>query len=76
MVISSLKKLHSQEDDMELFKRLLKEESGQSGTEYMVLMASVVAAILGAAYLFKDKFASGVESMGGNVQTNLSAGFK
>ena len=39
-------------------------------------MASVVAAILGAAYMFKDKFQGGVESMGDNVETNLGAGFQ
>lgn len=61
---------------MELMKRLLKEEKGQTATEYMVLLASVVAAILGAAYLFEGKFKSGVESMGDNVETNLGAGFQ
>ncbi|WP_028582815.1 Flp family type IVb pilin [Desulfogranum japonicum] len=61
---------------MELLKRLYKEESGQSGTEYMVLMASVVAAILGAAFAFRGHFQDGVDAMGENVKTNLSAGFQ
>jgi Flp pilus assembly pilin Flp len=61
---------------MELMRRLYREENGQTATEYMVLLASVVAALLGAAYLFKDKFSSGVTSMGSNVQSNLSKGFK
>ncbi len=61
---------------MEILKKLLREEKGQTATEYMVLMASVVAAILGAAYVFKDKFETGVGEMGDNVETNLSSGFK
>ncbi len=60
---------------MEILKKLFSEEKGQTATEYMVLMASVVAAILGAAFLFKEKFKTGVEKMGANVQTNLSSGF-
>ncbi len=61
---------------MKILKLLCREEKGQSSTEYMVLLASVVAAILGAAYMFKDKFESGVESMGDNVESNLSKGFQ
>jgi Flp pilus assembly pilin Flp len=61
---------------MEIIKKLYREENGQGATEYMVLLASVVAAILGAAYLFKDKFKTGVESLGDNVKTNLGEGFK
>lgn len=60
---------------MKLMKRLLTEESGQSATEYMVLLGSVVAVIIGAAYAFSDLFSEGVSAMGNNVKTNMSAGF-
>lgn len=60
---------------MELMKRLLKEEKGQTATEYMVLLASVVAVLLGVAYGFNTFFKDGVDGMGANVQSKLSAGF-
>ena len=61
---------------MDIIKKLLKEQSGQTATEYMVLLGSVVAVVLGAAYTFKDKFSTGVTSMSENVNNNLSQGFK
>lgn len=61
---------------MDQLRRLYHEQNGQTATEYMVLLGSVVAAILGAAYLFKGKFQTGVTTMGGNVEKNLSEGFK
>jgi Flp pilus assembly pilin Flp len=60
---------------MEILKKLYREENGQTATEYMVLLASVVAAILGAAYAFSGKFGSGVNSLGSHVKSNLEAGF-
>lgn len=64
------------EEKMDFVKKLYSEETGQGATEYMVLMASVVAAILGAAFIFREKFQTGVEKLSTNVETNLSSGFK
>ncbi len=61
---------------MQLLKNLLHDQGGQTATEYMVLLASVVAVILGAAYLFEKDFKSGVEQLSSNVKDNLSEGFK
>lgn len=72
-------RMHPQHENggkMEIVKRLFKEETGQTATEYMVLLASVVAVILGVAFTFKDNFSKGVKTMSSNVQTNLAAGFK
>ncbi len=60
---------------MEILKKLYREEKGQGATEYMVLLGSVVAALIGGAYLLVENFSDGVTAMGGNVETNLSSGF-
>jgi len=55
--------------------RLLKDQSGQTATEYMLIIAGVIAALLGAAYAFVPDFQSGVEALAGNIKTYLSKGF-
>jgi Flp pilus assembly pilin Flp len=60
---------------MEILKRLVKEESGQSAVEYMVLTCTVVAMVIGVAYGFKSGFNQGVTEMGKNVKTKMSQGF-
>lgn len=61
---------------MQLLKNLFDDQGGQTATEYMVLLAAVVAIILGAAGAFTGKFGEGVTAMAQNVKSNLSAGFK
>ncbi len=60
---------------MEMLKKLVKDEHGQGSTEYMVLLASVIAALVGAAYFLKEPFEAGVKKLGGNVKESLNAGF-
>ena len=60
---------------MERLASLYRDERGQTATEYMVLLGSVVAVIVGAAFVFQENFTAGVTSLSTNVQTNLAAGF-
>jgi len=62
--------------NMQLLKNLFHDQGGQTATEYMVLLASVVAVILAAAWKFTGLFEGGVKAMGGNVAKNLGEGFK
>jgi len=55
---------------------LVSDESGQTATEYMLIIGVIVAAILAAAYLFVPKFKEGVETLGDNIKKTLSEGFK
>ena len=60
---------------MQLLKNLFRDQGGQTATEYMVLLASVVAVILAAAWKFTPLFDEGVNKMGENVRDNLKLGF-
>jgi Flp pilus assembly pilin Flp len=61
---------------MQFLNNLFRDQGGQTATEYMVLLASVVAVILAAAWKFTPLFEKGVTGMGKNVQKNLTDGFK
>ncbi len=56
--------------------RLLKDQRGQTTTEYMLIIGVIVAAILAAAYVFVPKFKEGVTQLGENIKKTLSEGFK
>ena len=53
---------------------LIKEESGQSTVEYMLLISVIVIAIVAAAYVFIDPFKQGVENLANDVKKILSDG--
>jgi Flp pilus assembly pilin Flp len=61
---------------MRFWRRLLKDERGQTTTEYMLIIGVIVAAILAAAYVFIDPFKEGVNTMAKNIKDTLSQGFK
>jgi hypothetical protein len=48
--------------------------SGQSGTEYMMLISVVVIGVTYAAYTFIQPFENGVEDLGNDVKEILSTG--
>ena len=53
---------------------LIKEETGQSTVEYMLLISVIVIAIVAAAYVFIDPFKQGVENLANDVKKILSDG--
>ena len=58
----------------QLVLRFIEEESGQTATEYMLLLSVVVLAVVSAAYTFIDPFRQGVEGLADDVQTVLGSG--
>ena len=59
---------------MKTLFELWNDESGQGATEYMLVLAVIVLAILGAAYLFVEPFEQGVKKLGENIKNLLSGG--
>jgi len=57
---------------MNILRKLWEDESGQGATEYMLVIAVIVLAILGAAYLFVEPFEQGVKKLGENIKALLS----
>lgn len=55
------------------FKRLRKSESGQSATEYMLIIAVVVLGLLAAASKLIPFFERGVDELGGRIETKYLA---
>ena len=53
---------------------LIKEESGQSTVEYMLLISVIVIAIVAAAYVFIDPFKQGVQDLAEDIKKILSDG--
>lgn len=53
---------------------LIKEESGQSTVEYMLLISVIVIAIVAAAYVFIDPFKQGVQNLAEDIKKILSDG--
>ena len=53
---------------------LIKEESGQSTVEYMLLISVIVIAIVAAAYVFIEPFKQGVLDLGKDIKKILSDG--
>lgn len=52
----------------------LRDESGQTATEYMLIVSVIVVAVVAAAYLFIDPFRAGVEELAADVSTILDSG--
>ena len=57
-----------------MLRDLIKEESGQSTVEYMLLISVIVIAIVAAAYVFIDPFKQGVQDLANDVKKILSDG--
>lgn len=50
-----------------IFKKIKKSESGQSATEYMLIIAVVVLGLLAAASKLVPMFRAGVETLGTTI---------
>lgn len=59
---------------MDLMKRFVNEEEGQTATEYMLIISVIVVAVVAAAYLFLDPFREGVQEVANDVRTILDKG--
>lgn len=59
---------------MDLAKRLIREEEGQTATEYMLIISVIVVAVVAAAYVFITPFRNGVNDLANDVRSILSGG--
>ena len=59
---------------IDLMKRFVGEEEGQTATEYMLIISVIVVAVVAAAYLFLDPFRKGVSQLADDVKTILNSG--
>ena len=59
---------------METIKRFFGDESGQSATEYMLIVSVVVIAVVAGAYSFVPTFQQGVSDLARDVSTILDGG--
>jgi len=59
---------------LELTKRLMMEEEGQTATEYMLIISVIVVAVVAAAYVFIEPFQKGVNDLANDVKSILSGG--
>lgn len=50
-----------------------KQQSGQTATEYLLVVSVAVLALVGAAYTFVPSFRSGVSTLAHDVQSTLGA---
>ena len=50
------------------------DESGQTATEYMLIISVIVIAVVAAAYVFVPTFQNGVQSLATDVSTILDGG--
>lgn len=60
---------------LEVAKRFIREEEGQTATEYMLIVSVIVVAVVAAAYVFIEPFQKGVQNLANDVKTVLSGGF-
>jgi Flp pilus assembly pilin Flp len=54
--------------------RFIREEEGQTATEYMLLISVIVIAVVAAAYVFIQPFQDGVEDLAKDVSSILAGG--
>lgn len=57
-----------------MFTALLRDEDGQTTTEYMLLISVIVIAIVAAGYAFVPEFQQGVADLARDVKQMLSTG--
>ncbi len=59
---------------MSLFKKLFKDEGGQTTIEYVLIIGVIVAGALLAAWLFIPAFKDGVKELAASIKSALSKG--
>jgi len=59
---------------LDLARRLVLEEEGQTATEYMLIISVIVVAVVAAAYVFIQPFQKGVNNLANDVRSILSGG--
>ena len=59
---------------MNSLRRFLHDETGQTATEYMLIISVVVIAVVAAAYTFVPTFRQGVADLAMDVSTILDGG--
>jgi Flp pilus assembly pilin Flp len=52
-------------------KNFLADQTGQTATEYMLLISVIVIALVSSAYLFVPEFEAGVKDLAGDVRKGL-----
>lgn len=52
----------------------MRRQSGQTATEYMLVISVIVVSVVGSSYAFVPRFQQGVNHLGGNVRDILSTG--
>ena len=57
-----------------MIRTFIQDEQGQAVTEYMLLVATVVVTVVTAAYTMIPAFQSGVQSLGGDLNSILDSG--
>jgi Flp pilus assembly pilin Flp len=55
-------------------KGFLNDESGQTATEYMLIISVIVIALVGGAYLLVPAFKEGMNTLKEQVKTGLTTG--
>ncbi len=60
---------------LDLVRSLIRDEEGQTATEYMLIISVIVVAVVAAAYVFIEPFQKGVSNLANDVRTILSGGF-
>ena len=55
-------------------KQLYRDESGQTATEYMLLLSIVVLAVVSSGVAFRDAIEEAWETMGERVKEMVSVG--
>ncbi|MFH1463810.1 MAG: Flp family type IVb pilin [Pseudomonadota bacterium] len=59
---------------MNAITRFVREETGQSTVEYMLLISVIVIAIVAAAYVFVPTFQAGVQALANDIKSILDTG--
>ncbi len=59
---------------LDLAKRLIRDEEGQTATEYMLIISVIVVAVVAAAYIFIQPFQTGVNNLANDVRSILAGG--
>ena len=57
-----------------MIKNFIRDEAGQTATEYMLIISVIVIAVVAAAYVFIDPFRQGVQKLAEDVSTILDTG--
>jgi len=58
-----------------LFKKLSKDQRGQTATEYMLIIAVLVTVVIGAASLFGTNVKTAIGTLSTDVVKKLASGF-